>query len=92
MAASAQQELRLMTVKILGKEYRLRSEVDPDHLNSVAEYVDRLLREVRIGAPDTQDAAILTALNIASDLLRERSGPMPLRERIQGLIELIDSV
>jgi cell division protein ZapA (FtsZ GTPase activity inhibitor) len=78
-------------IKILGKEYKLRTDADPQHLQDVAAYVDRVLLEVRSTAPDTQDAAILAALNIASELMLARELPSVRRERIQALIDLVDS-
>ncbi len=82
---------RRTTVKILEREYRIRSDADPVHLEAVATYVDQVLREVRQSTPDTQDASVLAALNIASELLRTRQLVAVPRERIQELIELIES-
>jgi len=82
----------MVQVKIFGKEYRVRSDVSVEHLEQVADYVDRTLREVGCRTPDTQDAAVLAALNIASDLLRLRALEAVPRERVQELIDLIDSV
>ena len=61
---------RATVIKILEREYRIRSDADPEHLEAVAAYVDQVLREVRQSTPDTQDASVLAALNIASELLR----------------------
>jgi cell division protein ZapA (FtsZ GTPase activity inhibitor) len=81
------------SIKILGKEYRIRSDADPEHIEEVAAFVDKTLREVQRNIPDTQDAAILAALNFASDLLRIRAaGNVAEPERIQALIDLVDSV
>ncbi len=82
---------RRTTVKILEREYRIRSDADPAHLDAVATYVDQVLREVRKSTPDTQDASVLAALNIASELLRTRKQVTVPRERILELIELIES-
>ena len=79
------------TIKILWHEYRLRADMDPAHLERVAEYVDRVMRQLRESTPDTQDAAILTALNIASELLSTRGLTAVPSERIQALIDLVDS-
>ncbi len=79
------------TIKILGQEYRLRSDMDQAHLERVAEYVDRVMRQVRASTSDTQDAAILTALNIASELMSTRGLTAVPSERIQALIDLVDS-
>jgi cell division protein ZapA (FtsZ GTPase activity inhibitor) len=82
---------RRITIKILEREYKIRSDAEPEHLEAVAAHVDRVLREVRRSTPDTQDAAVLAALNIASELLRSRQLVGVPRERIQELIELVDS-
>jgi len=82
---------RRTTVKILEREYRIRSDADPAHLEAVATYVDQVLREVRQSTPDTQDASVLAALNIASELLRTRQLVTVPRERILELIDLIES-
>ena len=79
------------TIKILGHEYRLRADMEPAQLERVADYVDRVMRQVRESTPDTQDAAILTALNIASELLSTRGLTAVPSERIQALIDLVDS-
>ena len=83
---------RSVTVKILGREYRVRSDDEPKHLEEVASYVDRVLREVqgRFDS-DTQATAILAALNIASDLVRMRQMVAFDPERIRSLIDLVES-
>ena len=82
---------RRTTVKILEREYRIRSDADPEHLDAVATYVDQVLREVRKSTPDTQDASVLAALNIASELLRTRQQVAVPRDRVLALIDLIES-
>ncbi len=81
-----------ITIKILGKEYRVRSDSDAEHLQEVASYLDDVLKELRKSTSDTQDAAVLAALNMASELLQmKQSGGYP-PVRLQALIDLIDSV
>ncbi len=79
------------TIKILGQEYRLRADMDQAHLERVADYVDRVMRQIRESTPDTQDAAILTALNIASELLSTRCLIEVPSERFLSLIVLVYS-
>jgi cell division protein ZapA (FtsZ GTPase activity inhibitor) len=79
------------SIKILGKEYRIRGDADPAHLDEIAAYVDQVMQKVQHSTSDTQDAAILAALNIASELMRTRaSKDEPLR-RLRSLIDLVDS-
>ena len=81
-----------VAIRILGRDYRLRGEGNADHIQAVASYVDEMLREIQRSTPDTQEAAILTALNLASELLRARVAGLDLpRARIRALIERIDS-
>jgi cell division protein ZapA (FtsZ GTPase activity inhibitor) len=81
------------TIKILGKEYRVRGDsADPVHLERVCTYLDGVMREVQRSAVDTQDAAILAALNIASELLLLRETIADSNERVRALIDLVDSI
>ncbi len=81
-----------VAIRILGREYRLRGDGNADHLQAVASYVDEMLREIQRSTPDTQEAAILAALNLASELLQSRvSGFDAPRARIRALIDRIDS-
>ncbi|NRA01890.1 MAG: cell division protein ZapA [Myxococcales bacterium] len=93
-AEQEEAEVRPVTLKVLGHEYRVRSDEDARHLEKVAEYVDGLIREIRRGsAADPQTAAVMAALTIASDLLQVRDHPQAVsQERLRALIELVDSV
>lgn len=93
MSGSDGPAAKILTIKILGREYRVRSDADEAHLTQVAGHVDGVLRDIQRNTPDTQDAAILAALNIASDLLQARERGTGISPgRIQALIELADSV
>ncbi len=87
----AKSDTQLNTIKIMGHEYRVRSDSDPEHLEQVASYVDEVLREVSRATTDTQSAAVLAALNLASELLELRRHGVVPRERLQALIDLVDS-
>ena len=82
----------MTAVRILGREYRIRNARDPEHARAVAAHVDGVLREILAASPETQDAPMLAALNIASDLLLCQEEIGVPRERIQALLDLIDSV
>lgn len=66
-------------VKIFGSEYPLRGESE-DFTRRVATHVDEMINTVHKKLPDqpTLTVAVLSALNITEDLLRERerSGSM----------------
>ncbi len=79
----------MSAVNILGREYKLRGEPD-ESLDEVVAYLNTVIRKVQAGTPDTQDAAILAALNVASEFVRLRQ-TTPQADRIQALIDLVDS-
>lgn len=64
----------LTTVTIFGGEYRIKGPSDPEYVRSVARLVDERMREVaeRQGIASPARVAILTLLNIADELERER--------------------
>ena len=74
-------ERRTVAVQIRGKQFRIRSDEDPEALKRIAEYVDKTMERVesRTGAIDSLDVAMLTALNLARELVvsRESSGHVP---------------
>lgn len=92
MGSNGQQGLHTVAIKIGGREYRLRTDEDASRMESVAAHVDRMMREAQRTAPDSQDAAILTALQLARDLLEMRDHlSVVQRDRLQSLIDLVDS-
>lgn len=68
------QEPESVTVSIFGKEYTLRGAADADYVREVAAFVDRRMNEVARGSTvaSTARVAILAAVNIADELLREQ--------------------
>jgi len=87
------------TVEIFGRRFELRGSDDGEHLEELARYVDRRMRELAEVSPqvDTAKLAVLTALNIADELFREqRTEPGArnerLRKRVEGLVKRLDEV
>ncbi|RIL05436.1 MAG: cell division protein ZapA [Proteobacteria bacterium] len=89
---------RSVSVRILGHEYRIRTDSDPAGLARVAQLVDETMGRLRerTGAVDSLDLAIMAALNLARDLVAERSARQldtgaaermrALTERVEGLL------
>jgi cell division protein ZapA len=92
---------RSVAVRIEGQEYRIRSEGDDEGIQRVARYVDATMKRIRerTRTVDSRDVAVLSALNIAKDLLVlkdagafiddgfERIDP----SRVKALIDLIEA-
>ena len=84
-----------VTVQIAGVKYALKTDEDERWVRSVAALVDERFREIQKKArtPDTQAVAVLTALQIAEELFRERRDTSELRKRIreksQSLLDVL---
>jgi cell division protein ZapA len=65
---------RSVLVRILGQEYRIRSDADEASIQRVASFVDETMAKIRerTRTVDTLDLAILASLNLANDLLAAR--------------------
>jgi len=65
---------RLVEIKVLGQTYTVKTDSDENHMQEVAQYVnekgDEILRKTK--SVSSLNVAILTALNIADDLLKEK--------------------
>ncbi|HEY8153359.1 MAG TPA: cell division protein ZapA [Myxococcota bacterium] len=90
---------RAVAVRIRGQEFRILSDADEAWLQRVAGYLDETMATVeeRTGTVDSLDVALLTALNLARELveIRERepiaNAKGPEAARLRGLIELAES-
>lgn len=62
-------------VRIAGQEYRLTGYESEEYMHRVAIHVDRKMTEISKSYPDlnTTMVAVLAALNIADELIRERA-------------------
>lgn len=62
-------------VEIFGSVYQVRGEKESEYLESLAELVDRKMREIgqHVSTADTGKIAILAALNLADDLVQCRN-------------------
>lgn len=83
-------------VRIFHHTYSIRSENGPEYVESLAEYVDRKMREISEATPavDTSRIAILAALHIADDFFNARTEMSELRkdvlDRGQKMISLLE--
>jgi cell division protein ZapA (FtsZ GTPase activity inhibitor) len=68
-------DANVVTVVIAGAEYTLRAQATPEYARKCAEYLDRVISEIRQQAPsgmEIERLAILAGLSLADQLLRTR--------------------
>ncbi|MSR07663.1 MAG: cell division protein ZapA [Gemmatimonadetes bacterium] len=77
----------VVKVTIGSDEYTLRSDRPPEYTRSVAEHVDRALKDVLSVGPivETQKAAILVALAITDELFHSRQAQREMAHRLTAL-------
>ena len=77
-------------VEIYGSVYNVRGS-DPERLQELASLVDDKMRQVaqHVRVVDVSKVAILTALNLADELVRTRTGRVggddEIRQKVEGL-------
>jgi cell division protein ZapA len=85
-----------VSVRIRGREFRLRSDEDEETLQRIAGYLDETMAQVesRTGTVDSLNVALLTALNLAREVVELRGGSVAGQgdpKRLRRLIELAES-
>jgi len=65
---------RLSEIKVFGQTFTVKSDAEESHIQEVARYVNGKMDEIlkKTKSVSTLNVAILTALNIADDFLREK--------------------
>jgi cell division protein ZapA len=87
---------RLVEIKVFGQIYTVKSDAEEGHIQEVAQYVNEKMEDVlkKTRSISTLNVAILTALNLADDLLKEKEKRAALlreiEKRSKDLTEKID--
>ena len=76
---------RLVEIKVFGQVYTVKTDADEDHLQRVAQYVNEKIDEVvkNTKSVSSLNVAILTAINIADDLIKERIKRLSLLQEVE---------
>jgi cell division protein ZapA len=87
---------RSIEIKIMGQRYTVKTDGNEEHLQEVARYVNEKMEEIlrNTKSVSTLNVAILAALNIADDLLKEKERRKSLLREVEAkskdLVEKID--
>jgi cell division protein ZapA len=88
---------RLFEIKVFGQTYTVKSDAEESHIQEVARYVNEKMDEIlkKTRSVSTLNVAILTALNIADDFLREKEKRIAILREVEmkskDLAEKIDT-
>jgi cell division protein ZapA len=87
---------RLVEIKVFGQAYTVKTDAEEEYIQEVAKYVNEKMEEVlkKTKTVSTLNVAILTALNIADDLIKEKEKRIALLQEIKAksrdLVEKIE--
>ncbi|MFA0815670.1 MAG: cell division protein ZapA [Anaerofustis sp.] len=72
-----------MTISIMGVDYQILTDDDPQRVGMIATFVNKLIRETKQSAPyiSNMSAAILAALNLSEELYRIKDELEAYKER-----------
>jgi cell division protein ZapA len=96
MASDKMEKERLVEIKVFGQVYTVKTDTDEEHIQTVARYVNEKMDEVikNTKSVSSINVAILTALNIADDLIKEKTRRLALLQEVEqkskDLVERID--
>ena len=85
---------RTVAVRIRGKDFRVKSDEPAEQLARIAETVDATMARVekRTGTVDSYDVAMLTALNLAREVVSLQEDQVSAEaSQLRSLIELAES-
>jgi cell division protein ZapA len=76
---------RLVEIKVFGHVYTVKTDTDEEHIQRVARYVNEKMDEVvkNTKSVSSLNVAILTALNIADDLIKEKTKRLALLQEVE---------
>ena len=77
-----------VTVNICGEDYTLVAEENTAYMEQVAALVDKKMGEVIAGAKvGRSDAAVLAAVNLADELLKNQAAAENLRRQVKNYLD-----
>lgn len=77
-----------ITINICGTDYTLMAEESPSYMQKVAAMVDSKMSEMMAsGRINRTDAAVLAAMNIADEMLKQQNGTENLRSQLKGYLD-----
>ena len=75
---------RTVEIKVFGQTHSVKTDAEEAHIHAVAKYVNDKIEEItkKTRTVSSLNVAILTALNIADDLLREKETRMAILREV----------
>jgi cell division protein ZapA (FtsZ GTPase activity inhibitor) len=89
---------RVVHVEVHGQRYAVRSDLDPQYIAALADYLDARIRQAsrELASNDPLRLAVIAALNVTDELFRTRATSTDIEERVRArtadIERLVDAV
>ena len=90
-------------VELMGRQYTLKGDVDPDYMKNLADYINGRIQEIKELAPQTDPLrlVLLASLNIADELFQAKTDNsnqetlpndelVAMQEKTKRLLEMLE--
>ena len=80
------------TITLLNQKLSLRSDHDEGHVKAIADFVNVRLQDVmdKLHNVSSLNAALMTCLNMAEELFKQKEGKAQIEEKVSQIIEKIE--
>jgi cell division protein ZapA (FtsZ GTPase activity inhibitor) len=87
-------EKDILVFKILGEEYRVKTDIDRDTAKQITKYVDNIIGEIasKSAYASQTKIAVLAALNIAIELFHEKKSREQINEKMNQAYQRMKNV
>jgi cell division protein ZapA (FtsZ GTPase activity inhibitor) len=80
-----EQKERILTFKILGEEYKIKTDMDKERAVRITNYVNKKIELIaeKVGYASQTKIAVLSALHIAIELFQEKTNNEQIEKQIE---------
>lgn len=76
-----------VVIRVMGRNYPILTEQEPDQVQRVARYVDRKMREIAVGVRANDMAlAVVSSMTLADELFRAQDENVRLKKELEKLL------
>lgn len=87
-----QENYKTTLVKIMGEEYPIKSDADPEYLKELAKYIEQKISAVssKLKLPQRLKTEVLASLLIADEYYTEKKKNEKIEQKLSELVSYID--
>ena len=89
-----EQKERILSFKILGEEYKIKTDMDKEHAVRITNYVNKKIEDIasKVGYASQTKIAVLSALHIAIELFQEKNNNEDIEKHMERACKKLSEV